>query len=363
MKNKKTVILIALLSLLIVAGVVVFLVLTNQKVVIKFDENGGTKVADLKVKKGESVKLPTTTKEEYVFEGWYDGDTKVIDGASFNTNKTLKANWLKEDAKTLTVTFDSDGGSKVASKTIECGSALRLPASPKKDGYKFVNWTNAKGTVFADNTVLKCSDITLKANWEKDEETPVQSTPESQQEVKKEYTCPSGYTLDGTKCKAEGTVHESCPTDSKTDGSLCIKTSDRNDGTRVCKEDTVSYNGKGGLWTGKGDYHFNGAYGKCAYYKWDAYKSKSDCEAAYDQWHKTVWVSDLNACYAEDKMNNYETVCASDYQYYSSDQLKNKFGIYDNGKCLKKVSKVKYCDDGYTLTNNRCIKTIDATVK
>ena len=62
-------------------------------------------------------------------------------------------------------------------------------------------------------------------------------------------------------------------------------------------------------------------------------------------------------------MNNYETVCASDYQYYSSGDLSSKFGIHDNGKCLKKVAKNPSCDDGYALTNNKCVKTIDATLK
>ena len=113
------------------------------------------------------------------------------------------------------------------------------------------------------------------------------------------------------------------------------------------------------------DYHFYGnSYGKCAYYKWESYTTKSQCDQAKDIYHSTVWVSDLNGCYAEDKMNNYEIVCASDYQYYTSDQLSSKFGIHDNAKCLKKVDKAKYCDqEGYTLSSGKCIKTIDATLE
>ena len=71
----------------------------------------------------------------------------------------------------------------------------------------------------------------------------------------------------------------------------------------------------------------------------------------------------MNGCYAEDKMNNYEIVCSSDYQYYTSAELSSKFNIHDNAKCLKKVAKTKYCDEGYTLTSGKCIKTIDATLK
>ena len=62
-------------------------------------------------------------------------------------------------------------------------------------------------------------------------------------------------------------------------------------------------------------------------------------------------------------MNNYETVCSSDYNFYSSSELSSKFGIHDNGKCLRKVSKTSYCDEGFTLTSGKCIKTIDATLK
>ena len=97
--------------------------------------------------------------------------------------------------------------------------------------------------------------------------------------------------------------------------------------------------------------------------KWENYKTKSDCEAAYDQWHKTVWVSELSGCYAESKMGNYETVCDSNYQYYSSADLSSKFGIHDNGKCLRKVAKEAKCDTDYVLTSGKCVKTIDATVK
>ena len=132
----------------------------------------------------------------------------------------------------------------------------------------------------------------------------------------------------------------------------------------VCKEYTVSIDGKGHTWTGGGDYYYiPNAYGNCAYYKWTDYTTKEQCENANDTYHKTKWVSYLNGCYAETKMNNYEMVCSSDYQFYSSSELSSKFGIHNNGRCLKKVAKTKYCDEGYTLTSGKCIKTIDATVK
>ena len=65
-------------------------------------------------------------------------------------------------------------------------------------------------------------------------------------------------------------------------------------------------------------------------------------------------------CY-ETKMNNYDIVCASDYQYYSSADLSSKFGIHDNAKCLKKVAKEKYCDGGFVYTGGKCVTIVNAT--
>lgn len=370
MKNKKLPIIIGIvLGLLIIASLILFIILKQNKITITFI-NDNMVNSTIKVRKGEKITLPVTRMDGYTFEGWYYNGTKVNDGVSFKEDTILIANWLKMDAKTMTITFDTDGGNKIEPSTIECDSELKLP-TPTKDGYKFVNWLDKNEVVISNETKLVCEDVTLKAKWEKIEEkkeeqkpTEKATEPSKPTEVKKEYICPSGYTLEGTKCKMSKDPTYVCPTGTKADGDLCIKTSDSNGGTRVCKEDTVQYNGKGGLWTGRGDYHFaNNSYGKCAYYKWDNYKSKSDCEAAYDQWHKTVWVSDLNGCYAEDKMGNYETVCDSNYQFYSSSDLSSKFGIHDNGKCLRKMAKEAKCDSDYVLTSGKCVKTIDATVK
>ncbi len=316
---------------------------------VKFDTNGGSSVATQTITEGNKVKKPNNpTKNGFTFAGWYNGEKEYDFNTIVKSNLTIRAAWkenAKEVTKTYTVTFNTDGGSSVSTQTIESGKTATKPTNPTKSGSTFTEWQlNGKTYKFNEPVV---ANITLVAIWEKE----------------KTYTCPSGYTLSGTKCTIQGTVHETCPEGTKIDGTLCIKTTDSNGGTRQCKEDTVSTDGKGHTWTGKGDYHFNGAYGKCAYYKWTNYTTKTQCDNASDINHRTVWVSDLNGCYAEDKMNNYETVCTGDYKYYSSTELSSKFGIHDNGKCLRKVDKVKYCDSDYTLTNGKCIKTIDATLK
>lgn len=367
MENKKKVLIVGLvLGLLIICAVILLVVLKGNKVVLTFID-GDAVVTTMRVKKGEKVTLPTPTKEGYNLEGWYVDNQKLPESETFKKDTVIFAKWLEASKPTMIIAFDTNGGKDLEPMTIECDAALELP-TPTRDGYKFVNWLDKNEVVISNETKLVCEDISLKAKWEKEEEKKEEAKkptePSKPSEKKIEYTCPSGYTLDGTKCKMTKDPTYSCPSGTKADGDLCIRTSDNNGGTRVCKEDTVQYNGKGGLWTGRGDYHFaNNSYGKCAYYKWENYKSKSDCENAYDQWHKTVWVSDLEGCYAEDKMNNYEIVCDSSYQYYSSADLSSKFGIHDNAKCLRKVAKEGKCEADYVLTSGKCVKTIAATEK
>ena len=261
----------------------------------------------------------------------------------------------------MTINFNSNGGNKISSIQVKCinnsTQITNLP-TPKRDGYNFMSWADKNGTPILNGAMLICNDkLELYANWEEVKNTkPV--------EKEKKYKCPEGYYLDGTKCKISGTVKEKCPANTRVDGDLCINVSDTNEGTRQCKEHTVSIDGKGHTWTGTGNYYMVGnSYGKCAYYKWTNYTTKSACDAAYDIYHKTVWVTELNGCYAETVMNNYETVCSADYKYYSSSELSSKFGLYGNGKCFKKVAKEQYCDDGYSLITGSCIKTIDATLE
>lgn len=79
---------------------------------ITFDTNGGSNIAQVKVESGGTVPKPANpTKENYVFEGWYEDGTleiaydwtKVI-----NSNMTLYANWIKE-TKELQVVFIDEG--------------------------------------------------------------------------------------------------------------------------------------------------------------------------------------------------------------------------------------------------------------
>ena len=83
------------------------------------------------------------------------------------TGKCALCGWY--DGATVTVTFDSDGGSAVASQTVVSGYKAVEPDDPAKDGFAFKGWYQVTGgmtaeTAFDFDTAVT-GDITLKAVW------------------------------------------------------------------------------------------------------------------------------------------------------------------------------------------------------
>ena len=330
----------------------------NSSVKVTFKTDGGTEVKEQIVKKGSTITLPTTTKEGYNFKGWYIGSEKQKSSIKVEKNTTVTAKWEKipEGVKTFTITFDSKGGSKVEKMILECDKEISLPEAPTKDGYNFTSWVDQNETPILDKALLACEDVTLYAKWEKKEEKQEEKKEEPKKEKKKEYSCPDGYTLEGTKCKMEGAVHTRCPEGTKTDGEKCVNTSDKNTGNRVCPTKTVQTTASH-TETVEGEYFSQGA-GYCGYYVYKTLQTQADCNAAYDK--NTVWAN--GKCYAKIVINDYTTVCSDGYEWYTTQQLA-QWNIHDGGKCIRVVGKESYCDDGFTLTDGKCIKTIDAKEK
>ena len=74
---------------------------------------------------------------------------------------------------TVTVSFDSNGGTAVAPQTINKGEKATRPANPTMDGYTFVNWY-LDGKVYDFNKPVD-KDITLLAQWKKNDDNPGQN--------------------------------------------------------------------------------------------------------------------------------------------------------------------------------------------
>ena len=71
----------------------------------------------------------------------------------------------------FTVTFDSKGGTDVASQERMYGQLLDLPPSPSREGYRFTGWYTdpACEDLWELQTDTVETDMTLYAGWEKPE--------------------------------------------------------------------------------------------------------------------------------------------------------------------------------------------------
>ena len=117
---------------------------------------------------GVGATLPTdVTRTGYTFKGWYDNEnlTSSPVTAISNTETGNKEYWAKWEINQYTVTFDTVGGSTVASITQDYGTAIAAPAAPTREGYTFIGWdTEIPTTMPAEN-------MTVTAQW-KDTEKP-----------------------------------------------------------------------------------------------------------------------------------------------------------------------------------------------
>ncbi|WP_158544063.1 InlB B-repeat-containing protein [Cohnella sp. OV330] len=140
---------------------------------VTFDTNGGSAVSSLTgVTWGSPISAPEApAKSGYKFAGWvWYNDEGYVAPWNFAADRvmrdiTLSAQWTK----TYTVTFNSEGGSPVASipDAIQ-GNKINAPAEPTRSGYSFSHWYLNPSNIFDawdfnSNTVT--SDIALHAYW------------------------------------------------------------------------------------------------------------------------------------------------------------------------------------------------------
>lgn len=204
---------------------------------VSFDTAGGSQVAAVTEEFGTEITMAdiaAPTKEGFIFQGWEYDDELV--GSSFTIpaqNVTLKAVW-EEDAKVTvtfmdddgteypvigktgqaltvpqlpvkegytltwapeapsvfpaqdetyyavwevnkyTITFDTDGGSAVASMTVDYDATVVAPKNPEKAGYVFTGWTPALPGK------MPAKDLTVKARYIKVLDAPVVTVSENQ---------------------------------------------------------------------------------------------------------------------------------------------------------------------------------------
>ena len=114
------------------------------------------------VKYGETVTFPDEpTKKDYKFDGWYNGLKLWTADTPVKTNMTLTASWK---LSSLTVKFDTLGGSVIDDVHVEYGEVVARPLDPTKTDHTFLGWYyNGKPWNF-DTPITE--SITIAANWQ-----------------------------------------------------------------------------------------------------------------------------------------------------------------------------------------------------
>ena len=154
--KKKKIVIISLCSIigLIFLDFIIALTFNNSPIIkIRDNYNGGS----------------TVYKDKGIFTNTYkcsDGKTKIV---LKTTKYVCPMKDIEKDIKeTITITFDTKGGSKIDSITIGKETELILPKEPTRDGYIFKGWVDKNETPIY-NKVLLAEDTTLYAVWEKEE--------------------------------------------------------------------------------------------------------------------------------------------------------------------------------------------------
>lgn len=163
-----------------IIAIIVFLIwFFNRKFDVTFDLNNGTKEEVIKVKYHQTINKQDIKDQKdlgELFIAWYEvvgikekEDVLVDKPFDFNTkiNKAIKLKAIYEGkVETITITFDSKGGSVIDPVTINKGTELILPKDLTYDGYTFKGWYDINATPIHNNALLE-EDTTLYAEWGK----------------------------------------------------------------------------------------------------------------------------------------------------------------------------------------------------
>ena len=120
---------------------------------ITFDTAGGSEIAPITQDYGTNITAPADpTRKGYTFKGW----DKEIPETMPAENITVKAQW---EINRYTITFDTAGGSEIASITQDYGTNITSPADPIREGYTFIGWDRDIPEI------MPAENITVTAQW------------------------------------------------------------------------------------------------------------------------------------------------------------------------------------------------------
>ena len=118
---------------------------------VTFDPNGGTGTMNVQtVENSAQLHYNEFSRTGYSFAGWntqpdgsgiaYDNEAVITATATDKGPVTLYAQWTVHQ---YTISFDSNGGTPVASITQDYGTAVTPPANPTREDHTFIGWDAA----------------------------------------------------------------------------------------------------------------------------------------------------------------------------------------------------------------------------
>ena len=113
---------------------------TINQYTITFYTNGGNTIQTQENNYNATLSIPTLTKVGHSFAGWFAdvGLTQTFTLTNMPAqNLTLYAKWTINQS---TITFNTNGGSAIASITGNYGDPLTPPADPTREGHNFEGW-------------------------------------------------------------------------------------------------------------------------------------------------------------------------------------------------------------------------------
>ena len=146
---------------------------------VSYESNGGSPVDSEEIIDGSNrlyaIQPPDPAKTGYIFSGWYEDNNSFLLPYDFYTpvigDITLYAKW--EPIPVLpeygTVTFNSNGGSEIPSRTVPLGSTITKPDDPILYGHAFLGWYTDSAMVLDAYEFARpiTGNLTLYAKWEK----------------------------------------------------------------------------------------------------------------------------------------------------------------------------------------------------
>lgn len=192
-KNEKKKKIIGIIFGILLLSLIIFLLwFFNRKFDITFDLNNGANEEIIQVKYNHTIDVKDIKDEKELgesFINWYEvieikENEEVLAEEPFDFNNKIKKNVklkaiYKGKIESITITFDSKGGSAVKPITINKGVPLTLPKEPTYSGYTFIGWYDKNGKAIHEKALLE-KDTTLYAKWKKipTTTTAVQTQPE-----------------------------------------------------------------------------------------------------------------------------------------------------------------------------------------